>query len=80
MEFVLFGIVCDQVKRQQKNRICMYTEVNDGFQSVSKLSKVKDGEIYGRRKMEKYNKMMGFETFFSWLKIEFLFCACLVCF
>ena len=40
----------------------MYTKVNYGFQSVSKLSKVKDGEIYGRRKMEKYNKMMGFET------------------
>ena len=44
VEFVLFDTECVQVKRQQKNRICMYTKVNDGFQSVSKLSKVKDGE------------------------------------
>ena len=37
MEFVLFDTDCVQVKRQQKNKICMYTKVNDDLPMILNL-------------------------------------------
>ena len=34
---MLFGTVCVQVKRQQKNKICMYTKVNDDLPMILNL-------------------------------------------